>query len=83
MKRKPVTITVEEWLEELSRLGQLFDTDAEALTVKEIAEKLGRCREWVMKQLRTAAQKGRLVVVKKKIQAISGHVATVPAYKIK
>lgn len=75
-------IGVEEWLEELRKLG-VTDGGSDALTVREIGRLVGHADEWVRHRLQLAMQQGLIAVAKKALQTIDGRTVMVPAYRLK
>jgi hypothetical protein len=77
----PADISIEEWLGELSRLGVGPGGDDSAWTVTELSEATGHSTVWVRRRLRAAVEAGLVVETMKRIRALGGRPALVPAYR--
>lgn len=77
------TINFEEWLAELEKLEAEKGTNvADALTVREMVKKFGRCRQWICARLGEAIEAGKIRCVQRRTMNISGRSSTVPAYQL-
>lgn len=83
MKRKETTITVDEWLKELERLGREAKDDGGALTVFEIETQMGRSDKWIRRRLKIGIADGCIEVIRKTIRSIDGRMVSVAAYRVK
>lgn len=72
--------TLDEFIEELNEDAIKVGT---GLTRLEIQEATGMGKTWVLQKLRELKKDGKLVVVRKKVEAIDGRMASVPAYRIR
>ena len=73
-------ITRDEWLSALGDAAQPVDPDA--LSLAEIAEQFGVCRNVADRRLRALVKAGRAIRTWKVITTTSGHPRRVPAYKL-
>ncbi len=80
-----VTINMEEWLAELSRLGVLTDAATEAYaniwTSMEVAKALTKSIGWIRIKIRDALDAGIVVRCRKAIVSIDGKTTHVSAYR--
>ena len=75
------TITTEEWLTELSKLGMIID-DQSAMTTRELAAATGKGIDWVRIQLRRAKNDVVLISTQKMVVSIDCKMRMAQAYKI-
>jgi len=75
-------VTIEEWLAEMERLG-LSGTDADGITIAEIAEASGISRETLRVRMRAAIEAGLAEYAGKRTMAsIDGRPTAVPVYRL-
>ena len=77
--RKSDNITLEEWLQELTK----WTKDSEGLSATDIVKKTGMSKGWVLKTLMLAHNKGLLIVGSKRAPRIDGRAGVIPVYRLK
>lgn len=78
----PEAITVEEWLAELTRLGESEQAADGYLTAAGIVQATGRSSQSIGELLRAAQAAGRLEVRKIREVAVDGVMRSKPAYRV-
>ena len=73
-------ISRDAWIAALGNAIQPVDPDA--LSLSEIAEQFGVCRQTAERRIRQLVKAGRAVRTWKQITMTSGHPRRVPAYKL-
>lgn len=78
-----IKISNEEWLAELSKLGQENKKNDGFLTFREIVKKTGICESGLIRILHNFSDKGLLIVKKVQSKNLFGDSVMTPVYKIK
>ena len=76
-------IHTDEWLAELTRLGEQQTADCDGfLTVVEIAKLLGRGKDWVLDRLKIAEKLGQLEIRRRRAITFGGRSIKQRVYRV-
>lgn len=76
-------ITMEEILAEMRRIeAESAKSDEGSVTIRELVESTGKCKEVIRRQLRALIQEGKVKPVQKMHRFMDGRHVRVPAYTV-